>query len=325
MNNTVLKYFKGDELATKVWLDKYALRDSKGTLLEESPTNMHERLAKEFARIEKSYGGDRALTHDIIFNLFKDFKYIIPGGSVMAMLGSNKLGSLSNCFVIGQPEDSYAGIMKLREEQAHLMKNRGGVGKDLSTLRPAGAVVNNAARSSTGAASFMDVDSALTQEVAQRGRRGALMLTLDIRHPDIEEFITKKQDLSKVTGANISVKVTNDFMKAVEEDSDYILRWPIDVDNLEECIRVTNIKDSTAPYNYLFSIHYKSVNNVENTKSTVYLKKVKARALWNLLIHCAWNTAEPGIMFSDRHVNFSPDGVYPQYRGISTNPCGLIN
>lgn len=124
MNNTVLKYFKGDELATKVWLDKYALRDSKGTLLEESPTNMHERLAKEFARIEKSYGGDRALTYDIIFNLFKDFKYIIPGGSVMAMLGSNKLGSLSNCFVIGQPEDSYAGIMKLREEQAHLMKRR---------------------------------------------------------------------------------------------------------------------------------------------------------------------------------------------------------
>lgn len=188
----------------------------------------------------------------------------------------------------------------------------GGVGKDLSTLRPAGAVVNNAARSSTGAASFMDVDSALTQEVAQRGRRGALMLTLDIRHPDIEEFITKKQDLSKVTGANISVKVTNDFMKAVEEDSDYILRWPI-----QEKAESSAFKD--LEYNKLICLEH------PRKDYRVYYKKVKARALWNLLIHCAWNTAEPGIMFSDRHVNFSPDGVYPQYRGISTNPCGLIN
>lgn len=321
-NIKAIDYFKGDSLAEKVWSDKYALKDTNGNLLELNPDYMHDRLAKEFAKIESKYKGENALTYDIIFQLFKDFKYIIPGGSVMAMLGSNNIGSLSNCFVIGQPDDSYAGIMKLREEQVHLMKNRGGVGKDLSTLRPSGAFVNNAAKSSTGAASFMEVDSALTQEVAQRGRRGALMLTLDIRHPDIEEFITKKQDLSKVTGANISVKVTDEFMKAVEEDSDYILRWPIDIDNLEEYIRATNIKDKTAPYNYLFSIHHK---NVENTKSSVYLKKVKARALWNLLIHCAWNTAEPGIMFSDRHIKFSPDGVYPQYRGISTNPCGLIN
>lgn len=189
----------------------------------------------------------------------------------------------------------------------------GGVGKDLSTLRPSGAKVHNAAKSSTGAASFMEVDSSITQEVAQRGRRGALMLTLDIRHPDVEEFITKKQDLSKVTGANISVKVTDDFMKAVEEDSDYILRWPINQD-----LSYFSKDDFNIEYNKLAYLE-------DHRNNIIYIKRVKARALWDLLIHCAWNTAEPGIMFSDRHINFSPDGVYPQYRGVSTNPCGLIN
>lgn len=233
------------------------------------------------------------------------------------------IGSLSNCFVIGQPEDSYSGIMKLREEQAHLMKRRAGVGKDLSTLRPSGATVKNAAKTSTGAASFMDVDSALTQEVAQRGRRGALMLTLDIRHPDIEDFIKKKQDLSKVTGANISVKVTDDFMKAVLNDEDYILRWPLDQEKeINEWIVQSNIQAKSAPYNCLVEKHHK--DNVRKTVTHVYLKKVRAKELWNLLIHCAWNTAEPGIMFSDKHIRFSPDGAYPQYRGVSTNPCGEI-
>lgn len=182
----------------------------------------------------------------------------------------------------------------------------GGVGKDLSTLRPSGAIVNNAAKSSTGAASFMDVDSAITQEVAQRGRRGALMLTLDVRHPDVEEFISKKQDLSKVTGANISVKVTDDFMRAVQDDKDFLLRWPIEN---TEGLEVVGI-----PYNTLLKVE----------SSNFYVKKIKARELWEKLIHCAWNTAEPGIMFEDKHIVWSPDGIYPQYRGVSTNPCGEI-
>lgn len=317
---SLIQYFKGDELASKVWLDKYALRDSNNNVLEESPQQMHIRMAKEFARIEAKYGGKRALTEDKILKYFNNFKYIIPGGSVMAVLGSSMIGSLSNCFVIGQPEDSYSGIMKLREEQAHLMKRRAGVGKDLSTLRPSGATVKNAAKTSTGAASFMDVDSALTQEVAQRGRRGALMLTLDVRHPDIEDFIKKKQDLSKVTGANISVKVTDDFMKAVLNDEDYILRWPLDQEKeINEWIVQSNIQAKSAPYNCLVEKHHK--DNVRKTVTHVYLKKVRAKELWNLLIHCAWNTAEPGIMFSDKHIRFSPDGAYPQYRGVSTNPC----
>lgn len=320
---SLIQYFKGDELASKVWLDKYALRDSNNNVLEESPQQMHIRMAKEFARIEAKYGGERALTEDKILKYFNNFKYIIPGGSVMAVLGSPMIGSLSNCFVIGQPEDSYSGIMKLREEQAHLMKRRAGVGKDLSTLRPSGATVKNAAKTSTGAASFMDVDSALTQEVAQRGRRGALMLTLDVRHPDIEDFIKKKQDLSKVTGANISVKVTDDFMKAVLNDEDYILRWPLDQEKeINEWIVQSNIQAKSAPYNCLIEKHHK--DNVRKTVTHVYLKKVRAKELWNLLIHCAWNTAEPGIMFSDKHIRFSPDGAYPQYRGVSTNPCGEI-
>lgn len=311
-SKALLDYFKGDELAAKVWLDKYALRSKSGELLEQTPDDMHHRLAKEFARIEAQYGGSDMLSEPYIYNLFKDFKYIIPGGSVMAGLGSNFIGSLSNCFVIGQPEDSYSGIMKIREEQCHLMKRRGGVGKDLSTLRPAGSAVNNAAKSSTGAASFMDVDSAITNEVAQRGRRGALMLTLDVRHPDIEEFVTKKQDLSKVTGANISVKVTDDFMKAVHKNEDFILRWPIHVIPAKDFANSDSV-----PYNTLLESYTSKVDKF-------YFKKVKARELWEKIIHCAWNTAEPGIMFEDRHLNYSPDGVYPQYAGVSTNPCGEI-
>lgn len=311
-NIDALTYFKGDELAAKVWTDKYALRNENGELIESNPDQMHLRMAKEFARIEANYGGPNKLSEEQIFGLFQDFRYIVPGGSVMAGLGSNAVGSLSNCFVIGQPEDSYSGIMKLREEQAHLMKRRGGVGKDLSTLRPSGAVVQNAAKSSTGAASFMDVDSAITTEVAQRGRRGALMLTLDIRHPDVEEFITKKQDLSKVTGANISVKVTDDFMEAVKKDEDYILRWPVTT-------RAENTAFPDLEYGKLLCLEH------PRKDTCYYYKKVRARKLWELLIHCAWNTAEPGIMFVDRHTEYSPDGVYPQYRGVSTNPCGLVN
>lgn len=309
---TELEYFKGDELAASTWRNKYAAEGEK------NPNDTHMRMAKEFMRIEdryhknlgpidwnnlSHYGRHRDfLAQDNIFNLFKDFKYIIPGGSVMSGAGTGQLVSLSNCFVIGSPKDSYAEIMKTRSQQAQLMKRRGGVGYDLSELRPRGARVNNAAKSSTGAASFMDVCSDITNEVAQNGRRGALMLSMSINHPDIEEFITKKQDLTKVTGANISVKVTDEFMQAVMEDKDYILRYPVD----------SNVCVVVEPYNELVKYEQQ------------YFKKVRARELWNTLMHCAWNTAEPGIMFEGAMHNYSPDGVYPDFKMIGTNPCGEI-
>lgn len=322
----VLEYFKGDELAASTWQNKYA---AKG---EVTPDDTHRRLAKGFARIEEkynwqlkpedklklsNYGYNRPqLTEESIFELFRNFRYIIPGGSVMAGCGTGELVSLSNCFVIASPKDSYAEIMKTRSQQAQLMKRRGGVGYDLSKLRPRGAKVNNAAKSSTGAASFMDVCSDITNEVAQNGRRGALMLSMSINHPDIEEFITKKQDLTKVTGANISVKVTDEFMKAVEEDKDYILRFPVDI-NLDK-FHGEEGEGKALEYNKLY-------NNVGvyGLKTPVYIKKVRARELWNTLMHCAWNTAEPGIMFEDAMHN-SPDGIYEDFKMVSTNPCGEI-
>lgn len=315
--NDVLEYFKGDELAASTWKNKYA---AKG---EVTPDDTHRRLAKEFARIEEKYnwnmkpedklklsdyGYNRPqLTEDAIFELFRNFKYVIPGGSVMAGCGTGELVSLSNCFVIASPKDSYAEIMKTRSQQAQLMKRRGGVGYDLSGLRPRGAKVNNAAKSSTGAASFMDVCSDITNEVAQNGRRGALMLSMSINHPDIEEFITKKQDLTKVTGANISVKVTDEFMRAVENDEDYILTFPVNSRLTPEYVQ------GYTEYNKLYHSPY---------DSTLF-KRVKARELWNTLMHCAWNTAEPGIMFEDAMHN-SPDGIYDEFKMVSTNPCGEI-
>lgn len=317
---TELEYFKGDELAASTWRNKYAAEG------EQTPDDTHWRMAEEFARIESkyqwnesnrmklsNYGYQRAwLNSRDIYELFKDFKYIIPGGSVMSGCGTGALVSISNCFVIGSPKDSYAEIMKTRSQQAQLMKRRGGVGYDLSQLRPRGAKVNNAARSSTGAASFMDVCSDITNEVAQNGRRGALMLSMSINHPDIEEFITKKQDLTKVTGANISVKVTDEFMQAVIKDEDYVLRYPVDA-SFEEIKE----PEMEAPYNILSNV-------ISNGKTIGYVKKVKARELWNTLMHCAWNTAEPGIMFEGAMHNYSPDGVYPNFKMIGTNPCGEI-
>jgi ribonucleoside-diphosphate reductase alpha chain len=328
---TELEYFKGDELAASTWRNKYAAEG------EQTPDDTHRRLAKEFARVESDYhwkGSNRMklsnygyqrpnLDEEAIYQLFKDFKYIIPGGSVMSGCGTGALVSLSNCFVIGSPKDSYAEIMKTRSQQAQLMKRRGGVGYDLSQLRPRGAKVNNAARSSTGAASFMDVCSDITNEVAQNGRRGALMLSMSINHPDIEEFITKKQDLAKVTGANISVKVTDEFMQAVMEDKDYILRFPVDESDLSYketdefgntvCIQYNEFFDGKREYNKLYSIG-----------KGRFIKLIKARELWNTLMHCAWNTAEPGIMFEGAMHNYSPDGVYPDFKMVGTNPCGEI-
>lgn len=329
---TELEYFKGDELAASTWRNKYAAEK------EQTPDDTHRRLAREFARVESdyhwkasnrmklsNYGYQRPnLDEEAIYQLFKDFKYIIPGGSVMSGAGTGQLVSLSNCFVIGSPKDSYAEIMKTRSQQAQLMKRRGGVGYDLSQLRPRGAKVNNAAKSSTGAASFMDVCSDITNEVAQNGRRGALMLSMSINHPDIEEFITKKQDLTKVTGANISVKVTDEFMQAVVEDKDYILRYPVDSKVIFHGENVTSPDYLTSDvgwyiykptYNKLYSIVGEEVKNV---------KVVRARELWNTLMHCAWNTAEPGIMFEGVMHNYSPDGVYPDFKMIGTNPCGEI-
>lgn len=315
---TELEYFNGDDLAASTWRNKYALE------YEDNPDHMHKRMAKEFSRIEdnyewnskekdklklSNYGYQRSkLELNDIYNLFKDFKYVIPGGSVMSGLGSGALVSLSNCFVIGSPKDSYSEIMKTRSQQAQLMKRRGGVGYDLSELRPRGANVNNAAKSSTGAASFMDVCSDITNEVAQNGRRGALMLTMHINHPDIQEFIEKKQDLTKVTGANISVKVTDEFMQAVVEDKDYILRFPVN-ESLPHGLMTKEM-----PYNELWFFS-------DNDHPNSFFKKVKARELWNTLMHCAWNTAEPGIIFESQMHNYSPDGVYPDFRMVSTNPC----
>lgn len=334
---TELEYFKGDELAASTWRNKYAAEG------EQTPDDTHKRLAKEFARVESNYNWksniDRAfsnlsnygyvrpqLDEEAIYQLFKDFKYIILGGSVMSGCGTGALVSLSNCFVIGSPKDSYAEIMKTRSQQAQLMKRRGGVGYDLSQLRPRGAKVNNAAKSSTGAASFMDVCSDITNEVAQNGRRGALMLSMSINHPDIEEFITKKQDLTKVTGANISVKVTDDFMQAVIKDKDYVLRYPTnsivgyqDVDGVKILYYAG---DNPSPINHAHVTHveYNKLYKVGDG----YLKLIKARELWNTLMHCAWNTAEPGIMFESQMHNYSPDGVYENFRMVGTNPCGEI-
>lgn len=299
-----LAYFDGDELAATTWVNKYALRDERGRFVESSPADMHRRMAREFARIEASYpaihterrsllspyGKERAaLDEERIFHLFDGFRDIVPQGSVMASLGDPyRLASLSNCVVVPAPLDSYGGIFRNDQQLAQLFKRRCGVGFDLSTLRPAGAPVSNAARTSTGAVSFMERFSNTTREVAQKGRRGALMLTMDIRHPDVEQFITIKQDLTKVTGANVSVRVSDDFLRAVEADTDFTLQWPVESADPE----ITQV--------------------------------VKARELWNTLIGCAHRTAEPGIILWDRQHRYSTSSVYPGFRNESTNPCGEI-
>lgn len=326
--------FNGDELATSVWKSKYA---QEGDLHYDQ---MHKRMAKEFARIEieyqiaepstkeynqllvknqlSQYGHDRDnLTEQSIYELFKDFKYIIPQGSIMANLGNKAVTSLSNCFVVGQPTDNYGGICKKDEQMAQLMKRRGGVGLDLSTLRPAKTLVSNAAKTSTGVVSFMHRYSNTTREVAQDGRRGALMLSIDINHPDSLDFIKIKRDLSQVTGANISVKISEKFMKAVERDDIYDLKFPCNqgLDFLADDKRYEK-----AEINELLTY------NITNKKGSykVYVKKIKAREYWNEIIKSAHGSAEPGIIFENNHHNYSPDGVYPQFKGITTNPCGEI-
>lgn len=325
IDKKLLDYFDGDEMSSNVWLSKYAMKDVSGNRIENTPDDMHKRMAKYFAEVEEryefrekenvklklsNYGYHREqLTEDKIYNLFKNFKYVVPGGSVMSGLGSPMPVSLSNCWVIAGPNDSLDDIFRVCNEQSQLFKRRGGVGFDISKLRPNGSLVHNSAKTTTGPVSFMGLFSDVTNTIGQSGRRGALMISMHIDHPDAEEFIEKKQDLTKVTGANVSVQIGDDFMNAVINDEDYIQHWPIDCNYFE---RVDN-----EDYDVLYQTS-------DTNGNICYYKKVKAKKVWDKLVHCAWNTAEPGILFKDRHYNYSPDGVYPQFRGTSTNPCGEI-
>lgn len=286
-----LKYFKGDELAARVWVNKYALKDSFGNIYEQSPTVMHWRIANELARIEKKY--PNPLSAEELFSYLDQFKYIVPQGSPMTGIGNNyQVASLSNCFVIGAdgPADSYGGIIKMDEEQVQLMKRRGGVGHDLSHIRPKGSPVKNSALTSTGIVPFMERYSNSTREVAQDGRRGALMLTVSIKHPDSEAFIDAKMTEGKITGANVSVKIDDDFMNAVVKNEVYQQQYPIYSD-----------KPTT-------------------------LKEINAVNLWNKIVHNAWKSAEPGVLFWDTIINESVPDCYADlgYRTVSTNPCGEI-
>lgn len=284
-------YFKGDELAARVWVNKYALKDSFGNIYEKTPDDMHRRLAKELFRIESKY--NNPMPEEQIFNLLRDFKYIVPQGSPMAGIGNNyQVGSLSNCFVIGLDgaPDSYGGVIKIDEEQVQLMKRRGGVGHDLSHIRPKGSPVKNSALTSTGLVPFMERYSNSTREVAQDGRRGALMLSVSIKHPDSEGFIDAKMTEGKVTGANVSVRIDDDFMKAAATNSEYEQKYPIESDN------------------------------------PLVSKMVDANALWRKIVHNAWKSAEPGVLFWDTITRESVPDCYSDlgFKTISTNPCGEI-
>jgi len=278
--NKTLNYFNFNELSVRVWMDKYCLKDKQGNILEDSPDDTITRLASEFYRIEQKY--PNSLGYNQIYSRLKNFNHIIPGGSILYGVGNNhSYSSLGNCFVIGNKSDSYSGIMLTDEEQAQLMKRRGGVGHDISHLRHRGSSVSNSAGSSTGAVSFMERYSNTTREVAQDGRRGALMITIKIDHPDIEEFITVKDDLTKITGANISIKIDDEFMECVEKDRMYPMAHASEF-------------------------------------------MIKARELWDKIIHQAWKTAEPGILFWDKIISESPADCYEGFKTMSTNPCGEI-
>jgi ribonucleoside-diphosphate reductase alpha chain len=285
------EFFKGDDLATKVWSTKYALKDSFGNVYELTPDDMHRRLAREIGRIEKIY--PNPLTEDELFELFRDFKYIVPQGSPMTGIGNeHQVASLSNCFVIGfdGESDSYGAIIKIDEEQVQLMKRRGGVGHDLSHIRPKGSPVKNSALTSTGIVPFMERYSNSTREVAQDGRRGALMLSVSIKHPDSESFIDAKMESGKVTGANVSVKIHDDFMNAALNNKVYTQQYPT------------------------------------NSENPWFKKDVDANAIWKKIVHNAWKSAEPGILFWDTIIRESVPDCYADlgYKTVSTNPCGEI-
>ncbi|MFW6225441.1 MAG: adenosylcobalamin-dependent ribonucleoside-diphosphate reductase [bacterium] len=284
-----LEYFKRDTLSADVWINKYSLKDSEGNIYELTPNDMHDRIASELNRIENKY--PNPLSKEKIFDLIKDFKYIIPQGSPMAGIGNDlQTTSLSNCFVIGNYSDSYGGIMLTDQEQAQLMKRRGGVGHDLSHIRPKGSPVKNSALTSTGVVPFMERFSNTTREVAQDGRRGALMLSISVKHPDAEDFIDAKMTEGKVTGANISVKLTDEFMECVRDKKPFIQQYPIDSDN------------------------------------PVFTKEIDANKLWNKIVYNAWKSAEPGLMFWDNITREAIPDCYKEhgFQTVSTNPCGEI-
>lgn len=285
-----VEYFRGDELAANVWMNKYALREDD-KIYELNPDMMHHRLASEFARIEQNYANP--MSEETIYGLLKNFNFIIPQGSPMSGIGNNfQVVSLSNCFVIGNngASDSYGGIMKIDQEQVQLMKRRGGVGHDLTHIRPSGSPVKNSALTSTGIVPFMERYSNTTREVAQGGRRGALMLSISIKHPNAEQFIDAKLEQGKITGANVSVKITDDFMECVRSGKPFVQQYPVDSPN------------------------------------PTVRQEIDARALWNKIIHNAWASAEPGVMFWDTIIRESVPDCYADfgYRTVSTNPCGEI-
>jgi ribonucleoside-diphosphate reductase alpha chain len=291
VKEATLEYFGGDELATNVFMTKYCLRDKKGNFREKTPDDMHRRLASEFARMETKFNTEEAnsLTEEEIYGFLSDFKYIVPQGSPMMGVGNDYLNvSLSNCVVVDDPGDNISSIMDAGKDLANLFKRRCGVGLDISGLRPEHGVVNNAARTTTGAWSFADFYSYVCRMIGQNGRRGALMISMDIRHPDIEQFVKMKHDLTKVTGANVSVKITDDFMEAVENNETFTLQFPIDAEEPE------------------------------------YTSQINALDLWTAIIESATHTAEPGLLMWDNITKNLPAHEYPEFETKTTNPCGEI-
>ena len=289
-----LKYFGGDDLATNVFLTKYALKNKTGKVLEQTPEAMHDRLATEFARVEEKFGGNRRLSYDEIRESFEGFKYIVPQGSVMFGCGNEHVhASLSNCVVVSSPEDNMSSIVESGKDLANLFKRRCGVGIDISELRPENTPVNNSAGTTTGAWSFADFYSYVCRMVGQNGRRGALMISMDVRHPDIEQFVTMKRDLTKVTGANVSVKLSDDFMQAVDSDAEFLLRYPVDS---------------------------------EPDEAVSFTKTIRARDLWATIVESATTTAEPGLLMWNNIKKNLPAECYADvgFRTISTNPCAEI-
>jgi len=291
IESTAREYFNGDQLATNVWLTKYALKDNNGNIIEHTPDDMHHRLASEFARIEKQFGGTSSLSEQEIYELLKDFKYIVPQGSPMMGIGNNYVNvSLSNCVVVESPDDNISSIIDSGKYLANLFKRRCGVGLDISNLRPEGTPVNNSAGTTTGAWSFADFYSYVCRMIGQNGRRGALMITMDVRHPDIENFVTMKQNLTKVTGANISVKISDDFMEAVENNEEFVLHFPV------------------------------------GSESPTISKSVDAKELWNTIVASATQTAAPGLLMWGNIEKYLPAQAYADdgFKTICTNPCGEI-
>ena len=288
VREATVAYFNGDCLATNVFMTKYCLRDKKGSFMEKTPDDMHKRIAKEFARIENKFGGS-SISEEEIYSYLRDFKYVVPQGSPMMGIGNDYVNvSLSNCVVVDSPTDCISSIMDAGKDLANLFKRRCGAGIDISGLRPAGAPVNNSARTTTGAWSFADFYSYVCRMIGQNGRRGALMISMDVRHPDVERFVTMKHNLARVTGANVSLKISDSFMKAVENNESFTLQFPVDAEQPE------------------------------------YSAEIDAASLWDTIIESATKTAEPGLLMWDNITKNLPAHEYADFKTLTTNPCGEI-